>query len=619
MAELVLVFRSLGSPSGGGISSHILAFASQLAPIHEVTLLSAESNGPLLEQRFAAEANVRVETIELDDSTDYLGFENESHAWSAAVYVRLRELYSDTGGPDYIEFPDYRGEALVTVQAKKTRDPMLENTIVAIGLAPTRELRDVLNGSESDELPVQMLYDAERYALANADWLVCRSGDVYATYQRFYGDENLAPAWNVSHVSVFDSETEGALLASTGETLRILFAGRLERRKGIHNLVEALARSPLTGWSLTIVGEDTGTGPLLTSMRNLLERTALGDPRIEIRDAVDQSEIPALIREHDVLISPSLWDCGPAIALEALVCNRPVLATPVGGHTALAQPDVCGMLAEGTTSGNLHQLVERAVGAREHLRQMIETGGPARRARELTASCAENFRRLLAEPRPPLVELAPELPLVSVVIPYYRMHEFIEQAVQSVRAQTYANVELVIVNDGSFEPEDEILERMGSEYGARVLTTLNGGVGAARNFGIRQCRGEYVIPLDSDNVLRPGYIDRTVRVLRSNPEYPYVTSWLRHVQPNLEPYSFYAASHPISNAARSLHRRNIAGDAVATFRRSTFDEVLRMTNFCSATKTGLFTARCAQPAESVMQSRSSCLITACVRTPKRER
>jgi glycosyltransferase involved in cell wall biosynthesis len=111
-----------------------------------------------------------------------------------------------------------------------------------------------------------------------------------------------------------------------------------------------------------------------------------------------------------------------------------------------------------------------------------------------------------------------EGPTFSVVIPCFNHGEFLLAAVASVEDTADAALELVIVNDGSTDPFTlEVLERLRAA-GYRVLDQPNRGLSAARNAGIRASRGRYLLPLDSDNRIRPSYLRRAAEVLDAVPD-----------------------------------------------------------------------------------------------------
>ncbi len=117
-------------------------------------------------------------------------------------------------------------------------------------------------------------------------------------------------------------------------------------------------------------------------------------------------------------------------------------------------------------------------------------------------------------------------PLVSIVIPYYNLEAYVAEAVLSVKRQTYQNVEIIVVDDGSSVPADVVLR--GFE-GIRILRIANSGVSAARNFGFGQSKGEYVVFLDADDQLLPKAIESHVAICAQRPEAGVIFGAVRHI------------------------------------------------------------------------------------------
>lgn len=106
---------------------------------------------------------------------------------------------------------------------------------------------------------------------------------------------------------------------------------------------------------------------------------------------------------------------------------------------------------------------------------------------------------------------------VSVVIPCFNQAHFIDDAIQSVLAQTYQDFEIIIVNDGSTDPQtDSILESYAGPR-IKVVHTLNEGLASARNTGINQGTGIYILPLDADDKISNSYMENAVAILDANP------------------------------------------------------------------------------------------------------
>lgn len=106
------------------------------------------------------------------------------------------------------------------------------------------------------------------------------------------------------------------------------------------------------------------------------------------------------------------------------------------------------------------------------------------------------------------------LPKISIIIPCYNHGQFINEAIASVEGCVEKDLfEILIVNDGSTDAYTiEQLTKLSTE-GYNVIDQKNLGLGAARNNAIKQAKGEYILPLDSDNKIRPEYIYESIEVL----------------------------------------------------------------------------------------------------------
>src|SRR5262245_50161993 len=106
-------------------------------------------------------------------------------------------------------------------------------------------------------------------------------------------------------------------------------------------------------------------------------------------------------------------------------------------------------------------------------------------------------------------------PTVSVIVPAYNVAGYISETLDSVFAQTFGDLEVIVINDGS--PDSQGLEIALAPYLDRIvyIKQPNKGAAAARNTGIEAARGEIVAFLDGDDVWLPNYLELQVRVLRN--------------------------------------------------------------------------------------------------------
>ena len=109
------------------------------------------------------------------------------------------------------------------------------------------------------------------------------------------------------------------------------------------------------------------------------------------------------------------------------------------------------------------------------------------------------------------------LPLVSVIIPCYNQGLYIEETLNSVFSQTYNNIEIIVINDGS----DDLLTtdklfKLSSDSRIKILHIENKGVSAARNFAINISLGDYIFPLDADDLISETYIEKALSILEED-------------------------------------------------------------------------------------------------------
>lgn len=104
---------------------------------------------------------------------------------------------------------------------------------------------------------------------------------------------------------------------------------------------------------------------------------------------------------------------------------------------------------------------------------------------------------------------------ISIVIPCYNQGTMLREALASVEQVRNANLlEVIVVNDGSSEPETMRILTEVTEAGYCVVSQPNRGLGATRNAGIRRAKGEFILPLDSDNLVRGAYLNEAASLLK---------------------------------------------------------------------------------------------------------
>lgn len=161
--------------------------------------------------------------------------------------------------------------------------------------------------------------------------------------------------------------------------------------------------------------------------------------------------------------------------------------------------------------------------------------------------------------------------LVSVIMPVYNGESFIKEAIDSILAQTYKHFELVIVNDNSSDSTYEIIEAYKSRFPKKIhLIHLNKRHGAfgAMNTAMKYIKGDYISPMDSDDISHPERLQKEVEFMVNNPDTIVVGSFARIIDKNgkivgkkafgishREIYSSFFDVHPIVHPSCMIRRK----------------------------------------------------------------
>lgn len=170
-------------------------------------------------------------------------------------------------------------------------------------------------------------------------------------------------------------------------------------------------------------------------------------------------------------------------------------------------------------------------------------------------------------------------PLVSVIIPTYNRGSIIGRTIDNVFEQTYRNIEVIVVDDGSTDGTASVLDRYGNRI--RVRTQQNSGPAVARNHGVRAARGDIIAFQDSDDLWKPTKIERQVRLLEKDRSVPCcLCNVLLRVVDGAQLTSFdHSLVHPTHeeglwiNILEVLATRFVLFNQAAAIRRGAFERI----------------------------------------------
>lgn len=129
--------------------------------------------------------------------------------------------------------------------------------------------------------------------------------------------------------------------------------------------------------------------------------------------------------------------------------------------------------------------------------------------------------------------------LVSIIVPAYNSEQYLSTCVESVLSQSYKNIELIIVNDGSKDSTLQIAEKYASTHSfIKTISKENGGSSSARLFGVNNCSGDYIIFLDSDDYIEKDFVLNLISKTTNRNDEVVMCDFLKNGKKESENYQF---------------------------------------------------------------------------------
>lgn len=629
--RICLVSREFTTFTGGGIGTYACEQARAYARAgHDVWVITDAH--PDVEERGPRVApGVRFLPVDFNKSRAALdAYPAFPIRHAAAVHDALQPLHAKHNF-DYIEFPEYWGEGYFAIAAKRAQG-IYEDTILAVRLhTPTKFVYELNREMSIDGIGESLLM-MEKFCLEHADVLVapCTSllDYVRREFPRRGGEHDTVIHYPFDPASLnvgsdldkeednADGTVEAAATPATRKppkrrkpdsprtTREIVYFGRLERRKGVIDLVRVADRLLAAGLDVRfrLVGADTKSGPFGSSMKAYLDRITAGrwNDRIIYQSAVPRHELIDFIKNADVCCFPSLWENFPNVCLEAMTLGAVVVGSRHGGMAEMIEHGISGFLFPGGDPDRLERAITSALSltadqraamgeaARSRIASICEPSLICAKMQALVERVSES-NRARAEARRAAVRGALNAgsvspnhapgraktkdntsnPLVSVIVPYYNMAEFFPQTLESIRAQTFIDFETIIVDDGSTDPASvSLMDALASEpdSGVRVIRKPNGGLSSARNAGIAHARGTWILPLDADDVIDPDYIESLVVAAALNPNAAVISTHVSYF--TTEPLEPTGGWIPFGLDQELLRYRNCAAVATGVIKKA---------------------------------------------------
>lgn len=446
-------------------------------------------------------------------SADHRYF-TERQEYADRVYLTLSELHREVG-LDAVDFA--AAEAITTIRAKRLLG-MFPSTTMAVQPGAegttTSAAQDV--GDFDDAIAAFM----SRFSLEQADVVLADSTVLVEAIDSGRGLIQrclpCSPPVTTSH-------------ATAGEVYTVWHFGDLRPGTGIETFLQAaeLLLHQNSAFRFVLAGRDTDSDPFGRSFLGYATRRL--SPRL--RAALSFAGPP---RESGDALPPAGAQCvlscsihqGPVSARLAMVLGQVIIASSGSAAAEAIEDGVTGRIVAGGDPGELAAALLENASSPTKAARLAATAVEAGRDRTTAATNATKIAASYQGRRTGLKPPAPQSELISVVIPLWNQGRYLADAIDSVRAGGHQDVEIVVVDDGSTDPET--IATFDALKDVVKVRQPNSGLSAARNAGIAACSGQYVIPLDADDLLPAGFAAAALQALRRDPGLAYVTGRVHH-------------------------------------------------------------------------------------------
>ncbi len=352
----------------------------------------------------------------------------------------------------------------------------------------------------------------------------------------------------LTHPAVADSEVQAQSDRRTEGM--ILSIARLVPRKNIATVLRAVAslHQEFPSLQYHIVGD----GSEREALQKLAETLGVTDHVVWHGRATDNERRALLQRAQLFVLVPLILEGGAdieglgAVYLEAAAAGLPIVAAGTGGVPDAVRDGQTGQLVDPT------DVMQVATAIREYLRspqQRAEAGEAGRTLMRQEFVASRRTERATLMTQGWSVE---NQPLISVIIPAYNAAATLGSTLESVWAQTWKNVEVIVVDDGSTDDLAAALQ----PYRERLtlLRQANAGAPSARNRGAAAASGRWWIFLDADTILRPEMLMTMAIALQVHPDAAYIYSDFRFGHKNFHLHEF---SEPALRRMNYIHTSSL--------------------------------------------------------------
>lgn len=570
-------FDLVGPIRNGGVGTAFTSLAEALAAAgHEVTLLYL--SGQWCENKTLGHwiedyrrKNIRFVPLPEQTALKLVASWHQAKSYETYLYLKDQDF-------DIIHFSEWRGPGYYSILARRQGLAFAHTSMCVHTHGPTFWSR-LSNGEyirEPEDLDLDFI---ERKSVELADVVVSPSQYLF----RWMLDQGWAlPANAFVQQYVRPATARQAMAAPPRGVLKpeeLVFFGRLEVRKGLVLFCDAMDKlkndPELRHLRLTFLGKWTDVGGV-PGDRYLKGRVQGWPWSWQVLPDKDQAGAMDYLRGGPRLaLMPSLADNLPNTVLECLGARVPFLTSDIGGIPEMIAPQDLEATCVPLNPSVLAEKIRNTV--RQGIKPAVIAVDPEENERAWIRWHEGWVRSACTSQTPPLKNAPEDQPKVSVCLSHFNRPQFLRQALDSILAQDYPHIEVVLVDDASTDPAAQsFLDNLAPTFAKRdwqlLRNTSERFVGAARNQAARQARGQYLLFMDDDNFAKPHEVSTFIRAAQATGA-DITTCFLDFFSGHTSPSASTPLMHRVlflGDAAAGGALRNTFGDTNALIRREVF-------------------------------------------------
>jgi glycosyltransferase involved in cell wall biosynthesis len=473
----------------------------------------------------------------------------------------VQQFIQQEGKPDIIEAQDYLGIAYYLLQYKHLLYDDVKDIPIVITLHSPAFLYLEYNRVPTYRFPDFQTCQMEKEAIKMADWLLAPTQYIIDAIQP-YVDVTTSNKVVIRNPYIVPDHKP----VHTIERNKIVYYGKLSPQKGSFELLAYFKTLWDSGFGHPLHifgGTDIVFHPEQLTMGQLATRKYekyINNGLLQLHGKIKPAAIEKELHSAHVIIVPSIVDNLPYVVIESMGLGKVVLASVQGGQREMIDHGVNGFLFDHTIAGDFEEKLQyvlalsdekiAAIGkaARDkvtslyHPAVVIEQKLPLLKTLIQKKITPTTFPFLYQNAHKPVTASGN---LLSVVIPFYNMGKYIMECVQAVKASTYPELEILVINDGSTEADSlAVLKQVAQIEGVKVFNKPNEGLAYTRNYGASKATGDWLAFLDADDTVTPDYYEKALRVLKQYQNVFFVGSFVQYFGDTDKKWATYTPQPP---------------------------------------------------------------------------